>query len=190
MSTATPHLEAQKRKKRQRSIRNLGLTGVLALVFVVALAYVLLNAGRWGVPMFSFKNEYGTKCKNGFLGHTCDPMTLADIEARSKVDLPDDTQVLIGRWNKTHDYEMSARVRFPQASAQVGRDALAKEFGECKPNIPNPLTQVEGVKDICTMTNVGRISTDGKAPDPRIWQVSMGFQADGSSVADLHIRSR
>lgn len=191
MSTAHPNLDARAEKKRQRSRRNWISVGAMALVFVALLGFVWANAGRWGVPMFSFTDAKGSPCKNGFLGHTCDPLTLADVEEKAQVDLPDDATVLSGVWKKTHDFELDTRVVFPQASAGKGFEALKTAFGpDCRGGVPNPLTQVPGVKDICTMTNVGRIATDGKKPDPRIWQVSTGTQADGSTVAHLHIRSR
>lgn len=190
MATAHPNLDARAQKNRQRTRRNWMIIGAMALVFAVLLGFVWNNAGRWGVPMFSFTDAKGSPCKNGFLGHTCSPLTLADIEEKAQVDLPDESAVLIGVWKKTHDFELDARVVFPPPVAGQGWETLKAAFGDCRPNIPNPLTQVHGVTAICTMTNVDRISTDGKKPDPRIWQVSTGTQPDGSTVAHLHIKSR
>ncbi|GAB3713457.1 hypothetical protein [Mariniluteicoccus flavus] len=190
MATVHPHLDEQVRKRRSRSLKTVVGVAAMGLVVIAALLFIISNAGRWGVPMFSFTNEHGSHCKNQFIGQRCEPMTLADIEARAEADIPDDAQIVSAVFTKTHDYDLDARLIYPAASAEAGVATLVKEFGECRPGIPTPLTQIPGVKDVCTMTNIGRISTDGKKPDPRIWQVSKGLQPDGRTAVHLHVRSR
>ena len=72
------------------------IVGVMLMAAFVLITFGLITryAGGWGVPFFSFTSERGSTCTNNFTGYTCDPLTLADVEFYSEVDLPGDTRVV------------------------------------------------------------------------------------------------
>lgn len=162
---------------------------VMVLVMLIALLVVAANAGRWGVPMFSFTNERGSQCRNNFLGHTCNPMTLEDISYRAGVSLRSDTKVLLSSWTQTHDFQLTARLVFPKETAKDSYEMLQKKFGECRKNQPSPLATVPDLTALCVMSNEFTRMEGGQPPD-RLWQVSSATQADGSTLVHMDIRSR
>src|SRR3712207_2664870 len=108
----------------------------------VGIALVILTrfAGGWGVPYFSFTSERGSKCTNDFLGYTCTPLTLAEVEFYADLDLPDDTLVVSGSYRSTHDYYLDAVLEVPAASAAAALKGLLTAFGRClPPGQPSPL---------------------------------------------------
>ncbi len=163
--------------------------GVVLALVVAALVAVALNAGRWGVPLFGFTNEYGSKCRNDWLGHQCSELTMADVERHIRVDVPDGARLLSGAWRQTHDYELTARLVYPQAVAREGWDRLTEEYGDCRENLPSPLDAEPGLTGLCVMTNAGSFGL-GSEPGPEIWRIATGTQPDGDTVVDLLIRSR
>lgn len=161
----------------------------MAAVLVVAAIVLGLNAGRWGVPMFSFTNEHGSKCRNDWLGYHCSELTLPDVQRHVRVELPAGTQLESGTWRQTHDYELTARLILPQAVAQETWNQLTEEYGECRPNVPSPLSAVPDLSGLCVMTNEAGFGV-GTQPSAELWRIATATQADGDTVVDLRVRSR
>ncbi|WP_141211153.1 hypothetical protein [Enemella dayhoffiae] len=190
MSTSHPHLDERVRTRRSRWMRILIGFCTMVLVMVIAWLIVWTNAGRWGVPMFSFTNEHGSKCRNDFIGRSCSPMTLEDIRFRSQVEIPDGTKVLLSSWKETHDFELTARLVYPGGEAKgAGWIALSKKFGECRQNAPSPLSTVPDLDGLCVMSNE-TVRTEGGQPTDRIWQISTANQKDGTMLVHMDIKSR
>lgn len=183
-----PNLDAQQQRRKGRGKKILRGLGIMAVVCVVVFVVILINAGRWGVPLFPFTNEHGSKCKNNFTGHTCHPMTKEDVAFRSEIQIPADAELVDGTWSQTHDYHLIARLNYPAATAPEEWKKLGETFGPCFPEPPNALHGKEGITGICTMTNTG-IGAGGD-PTPRIWSVSTGNLPDGNMAVQLDIRSR
>lgn len=183
-----PNLDAQQDRRRGRGKQILRGLGVMAVVVVIVFVVILINAGRWGVPLFPFTNEHGSKCKNNFTGHTCHPMTKEDVAHRSQIEIPAEAELVDGMWSETHDYVLNARLTYPAATAPQEWKKLGETFGPCFPDLPNALHGQPGVSEICTMTNAG-IGAGGD-PTPRIWSVSTGNLPDGRMAVQIDIRSR
>ena len=83
-------------------------------------------AGAWGVPYFTFTSERGSTCTNNFTGYTCEPLTLAEVEFYGDLDLPDDTRVISGNYNATHDYRLEASLRMLPAPRRPGCGPCSK----------------------------------------------------------------
>lgn len=186
---AHPHLQERIQGRRRRRRRAAIGVGVMAGLLVAAIIVLWTNAGRWGVPMFGFTNEYGSQCRNDWLGYHCSELTFADVERHVGVQLPANTRVVSATWRQTHDYEFTGRLVFPQAMAREGWDRLSEEYGECRQNLPSPLDNEQGLSGLCVMTNEGGIGSGGE-PSPRIWRIATATQPDGDTVVDLRIRSR
>lgn len=184
-----PHLQERQELRRRRRRRTTIGTAVMGAVLLVIALVLGLNAGRWGVPLFPFTNDYGSKCRNDWLGHHCSELTMADVERRVRVDIPEQARLVSGSWRQTHDYELSARLIYPQAVAREGWDRLVETFGECRDNVPSPLSTEPGLVNVCVMTNEGGFAA-GAEPSPEIWRVATATQPDGDTVVDMHIRSR
>lgn len=189
MSSAHPHLEESQRRRKDRRRRTWIGFGVMVLLIAAAMIALALNAGRWGVPMFGFTNEYGSKCRNDWLGHTCSELTVADVERHLGVDIPAGARLESGAWRQTHDYELTARLTYPQAEAEAGWKLLEERFGSCREGLPNPLNAVPGLTAHCLMSNEGLSATDGN-PAPQIWRIATATAPDGSTVVDVFLRSR
>jgi hypothetical protein len=174
--------------RRSKAVRVLGGT-VLMLAFVaVVLALLVRQAGDWGVPYFSFTSEHGSPCRNDLTGFTCDPLTLADVEFFADLDLPADTVVLAGSYRATHDYQMSAQLRVPKASAKKADSALRETFGPCREGVATPLATT-GVRQVCTMASEEGADESGELPS-RLYAVGTGVDAKGNRLVGLAIRSR
>ncbi|MDO5501425.1 MAG: hypothetical protein Q4F67_17285 [Propionibacteriaceae bacterium] len=189
---ATPmHPHLAQRQERRRSRRRRVAVGLLVMgCLLLALAvFLVLNAGRWGVPMFRFTNEYGSKCRNDWLGHHCSELTMADVERHVRVDLPPEARLESATWRQTHDYELTARLIYPQAVAEEGTARLGEVFGECRGGVPSPLSEVADLENVCVMTNAGGFAT-GTGLSSEIWRVATGVMPGGDVLVDLHIRSR
>ncbi|MDO5682603.1 MAG: hypothetical protein Q4G46_07235 [Propionibacteriaceae bacterium] len=178
-----------RRTPRQRRRRNIIALIVMLAVAGAGLIAVGLNAGRWGVPGFTFTNEQGSHCRNRWLGHECSTLTLADVQSHVRADLPEGTRLLSGTWRQTHDYELVARLVYPRAGARAGWEALTEKYGACHERVPSPLDLESGLSGLCVMTNLGGFAA-GTAPDSEVWRVATATQADGDTVVDLLIRSR
>lgn len=189
MSTTHPNLDERDERRRGRRRRSWIGVAVMFAAIVTATVIIVVNAGRWGVPMFSFTNEYGSQCRNDWLGHSCTSLTLADIEHHVGVDIPDGATVVSSYWKQTHDYELTARLIYPQPEAREGWDALGEKFGDCRQDLPSPLSQEPDLTGLCVMTNEGGGSLGG-TPSPEIWRIATATRADGDTVVDIHLRSR
>lgn len=189
MSTAHPHLgELHEQRSRRRRRTWIGVALMFAAL-IAAAVFIVVNAGRWGVPMFPFTNAYGSQCRNDWLGHTCTRLTMADIERHLAVDIPDEATILSSRWKQTHDYALTARLSYPQAVAREGWDALGEKYGACQQDLPSPLSTVPDLSGTCVMTNEGGGELGG-TPSPQIWRIATATQADGDTMVDIHLRSR
>jgi hypothetical protein len=176
---------ATKRRKVWRVLG--GIAAMLAFV-VVVLAILVRQAGDWRVPYFSFTSAHGSPCTNDFAGYTCDPLTLADVEFFGDLDLPDDTTVLAGRYRSTHDYQLTARLSVPPASAGRALKELRTAFGGCRRDVSTPL-RLRGLRLPCAMASEDGADKSGE-PTSRIYAVGTGLTRDGTRLVGLTIRSR
>ena len=155
---------------------------------LITLAILTRFAGAWGVPYFPFTSERGSECKNNFLGYSCSPITLAEVEFYADIDLPDDTTVVYGMYRSTHDYQLEARLEVPAASAAAALKSLNTAFGRCLPQHPSPLS-TRGLTAVCVMANNDTVTESGE-PDSRLYVVGTGLRKDGSRPIALTIKSR
>lgn len=160
---------------------------MLAFV-VIALALITMNAGRWGVPYFSFKTERGSTCENNFSGYICESLVLADVEFWGDLDLPDTTIVEKSRYVSTHDYQLEARLLFPAAVAADGLAGLKEGYGDCLPGHPAPLDTAQ-LKDVCILANDDAI-VGSEAAGSRIYVIGSGVRANGDRIVQLSVKSR
>ncbi len=174
--------------RRSKVLRVLGGVALMLAFVVVALALLVRQAGGWGVPYFTFTSEHGSPCRNNLTGFTCDPLTLADVEFFGDLDLPEDTVVLAGRYHATHDYEMTARLRVPKASAKKADRLLRETFGPCREGVSTPLP-TRGLSRICTMASENGADENGELAS-RLFTVGSGVDRQGNRVVGLVIRSR
>jgi hypothetical protein len=174
--------------KRGRAWRVLGgIAAMLAFVAVI-LAVLVRQAGEWGVPYFSFTSAHGSPCTNDFTGYTCDPVTLADVEFFGDLDLPEDTTVLAGSYRSTHDYQLTAQLSVPPASAAAALKELRTDFGVCRRDVSTPL-QTAGLAKVCAMASEEGAEASGE-PASRLYAVGTGLRKDGTRLIGLTIRSR
>jgi hypothetical protein len=166
------------------------LVGMILMLgsVAVALAIVSRYAGTWGVPYFSFTTDRGSTCKNDLTGYTCSPMTLADVEYFGDLDLPDDSQVVVGTYRATHDYQMEALIEVPSVSADGALISLNQAFGECIPEHPAPLS-TRGMRHTCVMAN-DDVFSESDEPSSRLYLIGTGVRKDGTRVIGMVIRSR
>jgi hypothetical protein len=156
---------------------------------MILFGLVTRYAGSWGVPYFSFTSERGSPCTNNFTGYVCDPLTLADVQFFSDVELPADTEVIAGTYTATHDYLLHARLEVPKASAPAAMQALAAEFGRCVSGHPIPMETTQ-LTAICVLANDDAVTREGEPPS-RLFVIGTGIRSDdGTRVIDLTIRSR
>lgn len=174
--------------RRSKAVRVLGGTALMLAFVAVVFALLVRQAGEWGVPYFSFTSEHGSPCRNDLTGYTCEPLTLADVEFFGDLDLPDDTVVLAGSYQATHDYEMSAQLRVPKASAKKADRALREAFGPCRKGASTPLP-TSGLRKVCAMASENRADQSGELPS-RLFAVGTGLDKKGAQVVGLSIRSR
>ncbi len=174
--------------RRSKAVRVLGGTALMVAFVAVVLALLVRQAGEWGVPYFSFTSEHGSPCRNDLTGFTCEPLTLGDVELFADLDLPADTAVLAGTYRATHDYEMSAQLRVPKASAAKAQRALRESFGPCRERVSTPLA-TEGLRKVCTMASENRADESGELPS-RLYAVGSGVAKNGDRLVGLAVRSR
>lgn len=160
---------------------------MLALVGVT-LAVLLRFAGDWGVPYFSFTSERGSPCRNDLTGHTCSPLTLADVEFYTDLDLPDDTAVRSGRYRATHDYELEAVLEVPAAGEADALAALRDTFGRCLRGRSSAL-DTDGLRKVCVQSDDGSVEPSAEGPS-RVYTVGSGVREDGTRVVAVTLRSR
>lgn len=160
------------------------MVGLIVIVFALVLQY----AGGWGVPYLSFTSDRGSACRNNLTGYTCQPLTLADVEFYSDVDLPADTVVVSGVYHATHDYSLDARMRVPPRSAGPALAALQEAFGPCQPGHSSPLDS-RGLTGLCVLAN-DDVVTGAAEVESRLYIVGTGVRRDGSRDIVLAIKSR
>lgn len=175
-------------KQRNKARRVLGGTALMLGFVALVLIVLVRQAGEWGVPYFSFTSAHGSPCRNDLTGYTCDPLTLADVEFFGDVDLPDDTRVLAGSYRATHDYQLSAQLRVPKASADRAWKQLRAAYGPCRDGASSPL-QTGGVSRVCIMASVNGADETGQLPS-RLFSVGTGLVKTGDRVIGISIRSR
>jgi hypothetical protein len=161
---------------------------MMAGFVLIVLAILTHYAGAWGVPYFSFTSERGSKCTNDFLGYVCSPLTLAEVEFYTDLDLPDDTKVISGTYRSTHDYQLEAVLEVPATSAAAALKTLMTAFGRCVPDQPSSL-DARGLTSVCVMANVNTFTEAGE-PASRVYVVGTGLRKDGSRPVALSIKSR
>lgn len=159
----------------------------MAVVVAIAGAIVWTQAGKWGVPYFSFEDENGSQCVNEFLGHRCEPITLQHLETVSTFDWPGATLVS-GTYSQSQDYNLDARLRVPKSDVKAVTKAVNKRYGKCIKNRPTDLP-TEDLKKVCVRSNDGPRAT-GNAPSNQIYVVGTGLEDDGAMLIDVSIRSR
>lgn len=190
MTTSEPtYLEQLQAAKRARRKRVLTGVGIMTACVLVAWLVIYFNAGKWGVPGFGFKNEYGSRCKNQLVGHLCSPITAKEVTARSGVTIPESAELLQGSWAGAPAYELEARVAFPADMNQSLTEELKQKFGDCQQHAATPLYQVPGLKDHCIRTHEGKAPVEGR-PSPHLWNVASAVQPDGRMVVHFSIRAR
>ncbi len=156
--------------------------------FVSASLFIVTRyAGGWGVPYFSYTSERGSVCTNDFTGRTCTPLTLADVEFFSDLDLPNDTRVISGTYRATHDYRLDAVLEVPPAGAAKALAALNDGFGKCQPGHPSPLDR-RGLTKLCVLANDNSYTASGE-PDSRLFTIGTGLRKDGTRAISMSIKS-
>ncbi len=174
-----------RRPSRARSIV-LGLAAMIVVV-VIAGAIVWTQAGKWGVPYFSFVDEHGSQCTNELLGHRCESITLEHVEAVSGFDFSA-AKIVSGSYTQSQDYDLEARLRVPKSDVKKLSKAINKRYGKCIKNRPTTLP-TDGLKKVCVRSNDGPRAT-GNAPSSQTYVVGTGIEDDGSMLIDVSIRSR
>lgn len=174
--------------KRNKALRVLGGTVLMIAFVAVALTLVVRHAGDWGVPYFSFTSAHGSPCRNNLTGYTCDPLTLADVEFFGDLDVPDDAAVTSGRYRATHDYQLTAQLRVPKASAAGASKQLQEVFGACRQGASSPL-QTAGLAKPCVMASDNGADASGEMAS-RLFSVGTGLDKRGNLLVGLSIRSR
>lgn len=162
---------------------------LLMVAFVLVCLYVLTRyAGYWGVPMFSFRTDNDSVCKNDFSGHTCTELTLADVELYGELDLPDDSSVVEGTYTATHDYALDVTLQVPKASSAAALKALNSSFGPCRDHV-SPL-DTKGLTQLCAMTNDSAFGTADERNRGRLFSVGTGVRKDGTRMITISAKSR
>ncbi|MGJ3509249.1 hypothetical protein [Enemella sp. A6] len=149
MATTTTHSKQRARRKLREVL--IGLT-LMILITGAALWFVLSKAGEWGVPGFTYTNEYGSTCENGFVTNTCTELTREELGARLEVPFPEQTEVLESTLEEGSNTTLRAKIRFPQADAGKFQAALAEKYGHCRNDLPPP-AMAEGMQKPCVMGN-------------------------------------
>lgn len=190
MSTgARPNLDERQSRRRARRRRAWVGIGVIFALVVALGVVIVVNAGRWGVPMFAFTNEHGSSCRNDWLGHTCTNVTIEEIESHLGVDVPQGVTALSSTYKRTHDYSLTARLAYPHEVARPSWEKLTEKFGECRAGLPSALSEATEITDQCVMTNEG-VGAIGGPPSPEIWRIATGNRSDGAMIVDISLRSR
>lgn len=167
------------------------MTGIMLMAAFVMIVWAVLTtfAGRWGVPYFSFETDRGSSCRNQLSGHTCQPVTLADVQFYGDVTLPSNTRVVTSRYRATHDYQLEGQLLVPRATAATALAGLEDSFGPCRPGRPAPMPTT-GLTAVCVLANDDSTLTGDSDVSGRLYVVGTGLRRDGSRVITMSIRSR
>lgn len=165
------------------------VSGMLIMAAFVVILFGILSryAGGWGVPLFSFRTQNGSPCRNGWVGYTCTNLTLADLEFLGQVQLPPTTRIVSSRYHATSEYQLDATVVAPKANQAALYHDLVASFGHCQPGHPTAL-DVRGLTQVCVLANDNNVTTGGRTA-ARIYVVGTGVRRDGARIAVLQIRS-
>lgn len=160
------------------------------MVLFVATSFFVVarQAGAWGVPYFSFTSAHGSRCTNDFVGYTCTPLTLADVEFFGDVDLPANTAVVASRYHATHDFQLEAQLEVPAAAAAKAAKQLTDAYGPCRRDARSPLPTA-GLRQVCVIASGDGTDVSGALPS-RVVNLGTGIRKDGVRVVGLAISSR
>ena len=161
---------------------------LMAAFFLISFGLITRYAGSWGVPFFSYTSERGSTCTNTMTGYVCDPLTLADVEFYTDVDLPGDTRVVSGSYTATHDYTLNASLRMSAKSQAAGLKALQREYGGCRSDRPAPFPTT-GLSQFCVLANDNATSRTGDPPGS-LYVIGTGLAKNGTRVVSVSVRSR
>jgi|GEM_PF-1149021 len=167
------------------------LVGIAAmtLVIVAALMILTVNAGRWGVPYFSFTTDRGTQCTNTWGGYRCTNLTVADYNHWSDFALPDGTQLVKSSYTKNNaDFQIDAQLRTDAQHAEAVGKALLSRYGACQKSGARPVELV-GYTDVCLVNSDLTRGTQSSSLS-RKWMVATGVAPDGSRLTVLSFGSR
>lgn len=181
--TTHPHLEARIQERRSRRKRvTIGVVVIVALIAIL-IAVVLRTAGSWGVPGFSFTNEYGSRCKNNITGHVCSPMTEEHIQALVKTEIPEGAEMISSTYTQSGSWSMMARYRLPEEVAADAVPELKKTFGGCASSAPSTLKIEPNLSKFCVMTSD---NAPDDAPDGN-WTVTTARADTGDTILQIDV---
>ena len=160
----------------------------MAVVVIVAGAFVWTQAGKWGVPYFSFVDQNGSQCTNEFLGHRCEPITLDHVRAVSNFEWPPSVSLVSGSYTQFQEYNLEARLRAPKSEVKDLTKAIDRRFGKCVKNRPTNLPTDE-LKKVCVRSNDGSLAS-GNGPANQTYVVATGVEKDGTLLVDVNVRPR
>ncbi|MGY4720911.1 hypothetical protein [Naumannella cuiyingiana] len=183
---AHSHLAQRRDERRRRTRRNLITLGVIMALAAGAIIAVLTMAGRWGVPGFSYTNDLGSRCTNKILGHTCDQVSVAEINARAETTLPEQTEVLQSSYSEAQDWGLSAVVVVPAADAASTDAMLTERFGKCDGDLPADALPADEYTDTCRRSATQSFGADGD-PVRSMHHVFSGVRPDGALVISLEV---
>lgn len=144
-------ISSRERAHRKRREILIGLCLMTACTGI-ALWIVLTRAGDWGVPGFSYHNEFGSACENGWVSDTCTTLTTAEVGHRLQIDLPEGSEIIRGTLTSGHTTTLQTEVRIPSAQAEALQARMAEIYGECRTDIPPPGV-ADGMPEPCIMAN-------------------------------------
>lgn len=177
---AHPHL--------RKAARVLIGTALMLLVVLVALGILMLNAGRWGVPYFSFTTDRGSRCTNTWTGYHCENITVADYNRWSDFALPDGTMLMKSSYTKdNNDFTIEAQLRTDAAHAEAVGLALVARYGACHSDGVRPIELV-GYDQICLINSDHQRGTQTSSLS-RKWVIATGVAKDGSRLTVLSFGS-
>ena len=183
----TPHLDARIKERKARRKRVAIGTAIIVAIVIVTIAVVLNLAGRWGVPGFSFRNEYGSTCTNDLTGYVCDPITQENVTAVAGTDLPPEAELLGGHYTESGKWSMSARFRLPKPVAKDTVKQLKEDFGGCVEHAPSTLKTEPGLSRFCVMTDEN--APEKQSPD-KAWTVTTARAESGDTIVQLDVSER
>ena len=181
-------MAAEDQSKQPKAMRVIVGVMLMAAFFLISFGLITRYAGGWGVPFFSYTSERGSACTNTMTGYICDPLTLADVEFYTDVDLPGDTRVVKASYTATHDYVLSASLRLTAKSQAAGLKALQRQFGGCRADRPAPILTT-GLSQFCVLANDNGTTRTGDPPGS-LYVIGTGVAKNGTRVVSVSIRSR
>lgn len=180
--TSHPNLDERIQERRGRRKRAaIGFVAIVALIAVI-IAVVWRLAGSWGVPGFSFTNEYGSTCKNNLTGYVCSPMSEEHVRAVVDAELPEGMEMVASAYTKKGPWSMTARFLMPEEVAKDAIPKLRETYGDCAPSAPSSLKTEPGLTDFCVMTDAR--APEGAPRDNR-WTITTARDEAGDTVLQI-----